>query len=660
MSEIFKRAVCGLLKESDMYCLKKNLRRQVMKVFFKRAVTTLLTAAMFSCSMPSGDITSELTQEGTRGGSYFRAPSVNPPHGLPVNEVPQFVSFGFDDNGNTEGMQTILDVFSNKVNPGRGNDATYDSTPASVTFFNASLFAEDVYTGDAVKALWKKAYNAGHEMANHTQNHSKGAGFSTVQWEKEIDNCTATVTAAVGGTVSVTGFKAPYLSYNDNLYSVLKGKNMYDNSIEEGFEADQDGTNFYWPYTLDNGSPGNAVTAEWGVTPLLAPAQGVWAMPVYTVVVPPELRDDMSVRQSWFDVNSGKITGDEYTLWVTFSMTKAEYLATLKHTLDLRLTGNRAPMILGSNANMYANSYISAKGSTAAERKAALSEFVDYALAQDAVRVVSVEKALKWVKTPGQVQPLTHTVTPFAGPNGTISPSAPVTVNDGESVVFTLNPDLHYGVDRVTVNGVVVTVVNNQVVIPVVDTDLTVNVSFVMDFSDYWYVDVTSTEGGSAYVEGVMPVTTGGDVTIVAVPDAGYEATMISVDGRNYPFDGTNVFPLNNITSDLSVKVFFTAKPVAKLKAEYKLTQDWGTGFGASVVITNVSDSAVNSWKAVLTFKGDETVTGWGAEIVQTGRVVTISNLSWNGTINPGASVNIGLNGQYMNGMPSDVFLTVE
>ncbi len=42
--------------------------------------------------------------------------------------------------------------------------------------------------------------------------------------------------------------------------------------------------------------------------------------------------------------------------------------------------------------------------------------------------------------------PVTHTVTPTAGANGSIAPSTPQTVNDGSTAVFTLTPDAHYRV----------------------------------------------------------------------------------------------------------------------------------------------------------------------------------------------------------------------
>ena len=46
--------------------------------------------------------------------------------------------------------------------------------------------------------------------------------------------------------------------------------------------------------------------------------------------------------------------------------------------------------------------------------------------------------------------PVTHTVTPTAGANGSIAPSTPQTVNDGSTTVFTVTPDAHYRIADVT------------------------------------------------------------------------------------------------------------------------------------------------------------------------------------------------------------------
>jgi hypothetical protein len=123
-------------------------------------------------------------------------------------------------------------------------------------------------------------------------------------------------------------------------------------------------------------------------------------MPVHPVIVPPELRATMAQRQSWFDVEGGKITGFDYNLWVQFSMTKAEFLATMKYTLDLRLAGNRAPMMIGAHSDVYSSKYTAATGSTAEERQQAIEEVNDYATSKAAVGVTSNKEILQWVRNP--------------------------------------------------------------------------------------------------------------------------------------------------------------------------------------------------------------------------------------------------------------------
>jgi len=46
--------------------------------------------------------------------------------------------------------------------------------------------------------------------------------------------------------------------------------------------------------------------------------------------------------------------------------------------------------------------------------------------------------------------PVTHTVTPEAGANGSIAPSTPQTVNEGSTTAFTITPDAHYRIADVT------------------------------------------------------------------------------------------------------------------------------------------------------------------------------------------------------------------
>src|SRR3989337_14246 len=76
-------------------------------------------------------------------------------------------------------------------------------------------------------------------------------------------------------------------------------------------------------------------------------------------------------------------------------------------------------------------------------------------------------------------------------------------------------------------------------------------------------------------------------------------------------------------------------------------TNDWNTGFTASVTIKNVGDP-LTSWNLGFTFPGNQRVTqGWSANWTQSGANVTATSMPWNGNLATGASTTIGFNGSY-------------
>ena len=90
-----------------------------------------------------------------------------------------------------------------------------------------------------------------------------------------------------------------------------------------------------------------------------------------------------------------------------------------------------------------------------------------------------------------------------------------------------------------------------------------------------------------------------------------------------------------------------TSGPGATCKVAYS-TNDWGSGFTGAVTITNTGTSALSSWSLKFSFSGNQQVTqGWSATWSQSGTAVTATNLSWNGSLAPGASTSIGFNGSY-------------
>ncbi len=77
----------------------------------------------------------------------------------------------------------------------------------------------------------------------------------------------------------------------------------------------------------------------------------------------------------------------------------------------------------------------------------------------------------------------------------------------------------------------------------------------------------------------------------------------------------------------------------------------WNNGLTASVAITNTGATAVNGWALTFTLPSGQRITnGWNAQYAPTSGAVTASNVSYNGTIAPNASVEIGFQATHEGG----------
>lgn len=69
----------------------------------------------------------------------------------------------------------------------------------------------------------------------------------------------------------------------------------------------------------------------------------------------------------------------------------------------------------------------------------------------------------------------------------------------------------------------------------------------------------------------------------------------------------------------------------------------WNTGLTSSITITNTASAAINGWSLVFTLPSGQTITsGWNASYAPASGQVTATNVSYDGTIAPNASVSIG------------------
>ncbi|MEU2270844.1 glycoside hydrolase family 6 protein [Streptomyces olindensis] len=80
---------------------------------------------------------------------------------------------------------------------------------------------------------------------------------------------------------------------------------------------------------------------------------------------------------------------------------------------------------------------------------------------------------------------------------------------------------------------------------------------------------------------------------------------------------------------------------------DYKIQNQWSTGFTAAVTLTNNS-AAKSSWSLKWSYAGNQKVTsGWNARISQSGTDVTAANENYNAQLATGASVSFGFQGSY-------------
>jgi len=82
--------------------------------------------------------------------------------------------------------------------------------------------------------------------------------------------------------------------------------------------------------------------------------------------------------------------------------------------------------------------------------------------------------------------------------------------------------------------------------------------------------------------------------------------------------------------------------------ATYSLVNTWPGGFQGQVVVTNTGSAALNGWTIGWTFPGDQKINDlWNGSYTQSGRAVTVTNASYNGTVAPGGTVMVGFTGTF-------------
>ncbi len=80
----------------------------------------------------------------------------------------------------------------------------------------------------------------------------------------------------------------------------------------------------------------------------------------------------------------------------------------------------------------------------------------------------------------------------------------------------------------------------------------------------------------------------------------------------------------------------------ASASCVYTVSNSWGSGFTASIRVTNDTAAVVNGWQVNWSYAKNSVTSAWNAQLSGT---YSATNLAWNGNLNPGQSAEFGVQG---------------
>ncbi|HVU71205.1 MAG TPA: cellulose binding domain-containing protein [Ktedonobacteraceae bacterium] len=168
--------------------------------------------------------------------------------------------------------------------------------------------------------------------------------------------------------------------------------------------------------------------------------------------------------------------------------------------------------------------------------------------------------------------------------------------------------------------------------------------SLISDFSG------TPTAYGAGYKAHLLALGLGsGTPTGTPTPTVGITPTVGTTPTAT-PTVGITPTPTVRTTPTAGITPTPTPASGSACNVHYAITNQWPGGFGATITITNTGTSAINGWSLHFTFANGQTITQlWNGAYTQTGSAVTITSLSYNGSLAPGATLNSapGFNGAW-------------
>src|SRR6185437_5965083 len=136
------------------------------------------------------------------------------------------------------------------------------------------------------------------------------------------------------------------------------------------------------------------------------------------------------------------------------------------------------------------------------------------------------------------------------------------------------------------------------------------------------------------------------------VPGTGYTINVLATDQKGY---------LSRASDPVT---FTTSTPTNSTCAvDYEITNSWGSGYVATLSVTNTGPSAINGWTLTFSFPAttESFNSGWNANWTSTGQFVHATNVDWNANLAPngGNSASIGFVGNETGAYPSPAAISL-
>lgn len=173
--------------------------------------------------------------------------SIKPPEKIEIQDfTPQFIIISFDGSYSIPTWQATRDL-AKDLKASSAGDVKFTYFISGVYFLDVkdrsqyqapnqprglSLigFADDQADIDKRVEQVKLALSEGHEIGSHVNGHFRGFSWSYDDWKKEFDYFDKFIKDS-GLDLKISGFRAPNLSINNNLYKLLSDSNFrYDAS----------------------------------------------------------------------------------------------------------------------------------------------------------------------------------------------------------------------------------------------------------------------------------------------------------------------------------------------------------------------------------------------------------------------------------------------